>query len=56
VTDYAHRDRIFVLRSGHWADGHPEPARIRFRFASLTRGERPGATFQLRAGDVVVVE
>jgi len=53
LTDYAHRDAIFVLRSGPDAKG---PTRIRFRYASLTGGERPAATFRVRPGDMVVVE
>lgn len=56
LTPYAHRDRIFVLRQGYWAHDHREPARIRFRYASLTAGERPGATFRLQTGDIVSVE
>lgn len=53
LTDFAHRDAIFVLRSGAEAKG---PTRIRFRYSSLTGGERPAASFRLRAGDVVVAE
>jgi len=56
LTAYAHQDRIFVLRNGFWADGNREPARIRFRYTSLTRGLRPAATFRLEPGDVVTVE
>ncbi len=56
LTPYAHRDRIFVLRQGYWADDHREPARIRFRYSSLTGGERPAATFRLESGDIVSVE
>lgn len=56
LTPYAHRDRIFVLRYGFWADGNPEPARIRFEYSSLTTGRRPAATFRLEPGDVVTVE
>jgi polysaccharide export outer membrane protein len=56
LTEYAHRDRIFVLRYGYWADGNPAPARIRFRWDTLSRGGAKAATFRLRTGDVVVVE
>lgn len=56
LTPYAHRDRIFVLRSGYWADGNPEPARIRFDYTRLVRGQRPAATFRLQPGDVLMVE
>ena len=47
---------MFVLRSGYWADGEPSPARIRFRYRDLESGKAPAATFQVRVGDVVVVE
>lgn len=54
-TEFAHKDRIFVLRRGI-TQGDPAPTRIRFRYDALTQGERPAAGFQLQAGDVVVVE
>lgn len=53
LTDYAHRDALFVLRGASDSKG---PTRIRFRYSSLTGGERPAASFRLRPGDVVVVE
>ncbi len=53
LTDYAHKDSIFVLRG---APDAKAPTRIRFRYSSLTGGERPAASFRLRPGDVVVVE
>ncbi len=56
LTEYAHRDRIFVLRNAYWADGDPAPACIRFRYEALARGQKPAATYRLAAGDVVVVE
>lgn len=49
LTEYAHKDRIFVLRK------LPTPVRIRFTFASLT-DIGPVATFRLQHGDIVVVE
>jgi polysaccharide export outer membrane protein len=49
-TQYASRDRIFVVRE------NPNRARIRFQFDELTQAEGKAATFQLRAGDTVVVE
>jgi polysaccharide export outer membrane protein len=49
-TDYAHRDRLFVLRRS------PELMRIRFRFEDLSRGKGEAARFQLRSGDTIVVE
>ncbi len=54
-TEFAHRDRIFVLRRGI-TTADPAPTRIRFRYEALTGGERPAASFQLLPGDVVVVE
>jgi polysaccharide export outer membrane protein len=50
LTDYAHRDRIFVLRHG------AQPQRIRFTWEALTRGEEHAAAFALQPGDSVVVE
>ncbi|MBN8230222.1 polysaccharide biosynthesis/export family protein [Corallococcus macrosporus] len=53
-TDYAHRDRIFVLRR---EDPQAEqPTRIRVSYEDIIRGEGRAATFRLRPGDVVVVE
>ncbi|CAM4496744.1 sugar ABC transporter substrate-binding protein [Corallococcus sp. AB004] len=53
-TDYAHRDRIFVLRRD---DPQAEqPTRIRVRYEDIIRGEGRAAAFRLRPGDVVVVE
>lgn len=54
-TEFAHRDRIFVLRSSV-TPGETAPTRIRFRYDALTQGEPPAAGFHLQAGDVVVVE
>lgn len=53
LTDYAHRDTLYVLRTTPDAKG---PTRIRFRYASLTGGEKPAASFRLFPGDVVVAE
>lgn len=50
LTEFAHKDRIFVLRRT------PAPARIRFTLAGLTDSIGPSALFQLRAGDVLVAE
>jgi polysaccharide export outer membrane protein len=49
-TDFAHRDRLFVLRRS------PEPMRIRFTFEDLSRGKGEAARFRLRSGDTIVVE
>jgi polysaccharide export outer membrane protein len=56
LTPFADESRIFVLRSGYWADGNPAPARIRFRYRDLATGKVPAALFSLRPGDVVVAE
>ncbi len=50
LNDFAHRDRIFVVRTG------PSPARIRFSWEPLLRGDGPGAHFEMQPGDTVVVE
>ncbi|QSQ21566.1 polysaccharide biosynthesis/export family protein [Pyxidicoccus parkwayensis] len=50
-TEYAHKDRVFVMRQ---EDG--TPVRIRFRYDDLIRAEGRAPTFRLRPGDVVVVE
>lgn len=50
LTEFAHKDRIFVLRRT------PEPVRIRFTFKSLTDLSGRAVVFRLRPGDVVVVE
>jgi polysaccharide biosynthesis/export protein len=49
LTDFAHRDRIFVVRRA------PQPVRIRFSWKELLR-DGDGGRFQLRTGDLVVVE
>lgn len=56
VTPFASSDRIFVIRNGYWADGDPSPGRIRFRYEDLLHGKPAAATFQVRAGDSIVVE
>jgi len=50
LNDFAHRDRIFVLRSAS------APQRIRFTWDAITRAEGRAALFVLQSGDVVVVE
>lgn len=49
LTDFAHKDQIYVLRR------LPTPLRLRFTFQSLTEVGR-AAAFRLRTGDVVVAE
>ena len=51
LTVNARTDRIFVLRQAH-----PAPLRIRFTYDDLTRLSGRAPNFQLRPGDVVVVE
>jgi polysaccharide biosynthesis/export protein len=50
LTDFAHKDRIFVVRNP------AAPFRIRFSYDALVRAEGRAAQFVLQAGDVVVVE
>jgi polysaccharide biosynthesis/export protein len=50
VTEFASRDRIFVVRSA------PQPTRIRFTWDAVTRDLGRAASFQVRGGDVIVVE
>jgi polysaccharide export outer membrane protein len=52
-TPYAHDDRIYVLRQTR--EGAP-PVRIRFKYEALVHAEEASATFDLRRGDIVVVE
>ena len=49
LTDYAHRDRIFVLRR------QSPPVRIRTTFSGLSQGGRASA-LRLQPGDCVIVE
>ncbi len=53
LTDYAHRDGIFVVRNSPDGKG---PVRIQFRYSALTGGEKRADSFRLRPGDVVVVQ
>jgi polysaccharide export outer membrane protein len=58
LTDFAHRDRVFVIRQGGGGAGAPVEVaqRIRFRVDDLTSPESNAARFRVRDGDVVVVE
>jgi polysaccharide export outer membrane protein len=49
LTEFAHRDQIYVLRRS------PTLTRIRFTFDSLTETGR-AATFRLQTGDVIVAD
>lgn len=53
LTDFAHREGIFVLRK---TASQTAPRRIRFTWDDLSRGEGPAARFALLPGDVVVAE
>jgi polysaccharide biosynthesis/export protein len=50
LTEYAHKDGIYVLRGG------PKPTRIRFETRRLLAADGRAASFVLEPGDVVVVE
>lgn len=50
LTEFAHRDQIYVLRKT------PQPVRIRFTFDSLVDGSGPAASFRLQTGDVIVAK
>jgi polysaccharide biosynthesis/export protein len=50
LTDFADDEMIFVVRHG------PQPARIRFTYASLIAPSGPATAFRLETGDVIVVE
>jgi polysaccharide export outer membrane protein len=50
LTEFAKKDRIFVLRAG------PPAERIRFRYDQLQQPRTPAASFRLTGGDVVVVD
>ena len=52
LTPFAHKDRIFVLRTGP----QTTPTRIHFTYDALTRNKGKATLFRLRTGDVVVVE
>ena len=50
LTEFAHRDRIFVVRLT------PKPERIRFTFDAVSHNDARAAAFPLHPGDVIVVE
>jgi polysaccharide export outer membrane protein len=54
LTDFAHDDRIFVLRPGNRTEA--TALRIRFDYPTLLRGRGHSSQFRLRTGDQVVVE
>lgn len=53
LTDFAHKDGIFVLRK---TGQEPGGKRIRFTWDALSRGEGKAARFTLQAQDTLVVE
>jgi polysaccharide biosynthesis/export protein len=50
LTEFARIDGIYVVRK------HPKRERIRFRYTDLVGGVGKNADFELRDGDVIVVE
>jgi polysaccharide biosynthesis/export protein len=50
LTDYATRDRIFLVRTA------PQAIRARFTYADVLQGDPASAGFVLRSGDLLVVE
>jgi polysaccharide export outer membrane protein len=56
LTDYAHRDLVYVLRPTDPARRGAPPLRVRFTFDGLTRADPAAAAFVLHQGDTVVVE
>lgn len=50
LTEFAHRDRIYVIRRT------PTPVRIRFTYRALAEARGNAATFRLQPGDVVVAQ
>jgi protein involved in polysaccharide export with SLBB domain len=55
LNEFAGDDDVYVLRP-HSRDADPRMGRIRFRVRELTGGDPHSLRFQLRDGDVVVVE
>jgi polysaccharide biosynthesis/export protein len=53
MTQYAGRDRIYILRH---TQKSASPARIRFRYEELARGDARSAGFRVLPGDLVIVE
>ncbi|TPV96416.1 MAG: sugar ABC transporter substrate-binding protein [Myxococcales bacterium FL481] len=50
LTEFGRADRVFVLRQ------QPRPLRVRFDYEALAQGDVHGRSFELRDGDVVLVE
>ncbi len=59
LTDFANKDRIFVVRTPRAAPAAPShgpPLRVRFTYEGISRGDTASSSFVLQDGDVVVVE
>ncbi len=56
LTPFAARDRIFVLRVEPATRGPRRAGRIAFTWDAVTSGRGPAAAFELRDGDVLVIE
>ena len=50
LTEFAHPTKIYVVRT------YPEPTRIRFRYEDLVGGVERTIDFEIRDGDVIVVQ
>lgn len=50
LTEYGRADHVFVLRQ------LPRPLRVRFDYDRLAGGDEVGRSFELRDGDVIIVE
>lgn len=56
LTPFADRERLFVVRAATDGRGHRRGVRLRFTWSALVGGRGPAAAFDLRDGDVLVVE
>jgi polysaccharide export outer membrane protein len=60
LTDFANKDRIFVVRAPRPGASPPgptrSPLRVRFTYEEVSRGDAASAGFALQDGDLVVVE
>jgi len=56
LTRFADMDGIYVLRANLDRPGRGSVTRVRFGWKALVSGRGPAAAFDLREGDVVVVE
>jgi polysaccharide export outer membrane protein len=56
LTRFADEDGIYVLRTNLDRPGRGTVTRVRFEWKALVSGRGPAAAFDLREGDVVVVQ